>query len=118
MTLSVDKCVVISFHRKVSREVFNFNYSINGHMLERVYQVKDLGIILDTKLTFRNHQYEINDKANRQLGFMLKIAKEFDDPLCRRSLYCSFVRSHLESSAVVWAPYWVRRIENIQHKFI
>ena len=76
---------------------------------------------MDSKLTFRNHQAAVIDKSNRQLGFMFKIANEFDDPLCLRSLFCALVRSHLESSAVNWAPNhqnWIRRIESIQRKFV
>lgn len=60
-------------------------------------------------------------KANRQLGFMFKISREFKDPLCLRSVYCSLVRSILESNAVVWCPYqstWTARIESVQRKFV
>lgn len=121
MTLSVEKCVVISFHHKKSREVFSFNYSVGDHILERTEVVKDLGVLLDSKLTFRQQQAAVIDKANRQLGFIFKIAQDFDDPLCLRSLYNALVRSHLESSSIIWAPYhanWIRRIENIQRKFV
>ena len=121
MTLSVEKCVTISFHHKVSREAYYYNYTIAGHSLERVETVKDLGVYLDSDLSFRQHQQFVIDKANRQLGFLFKIAQEFDDPLCLRSLYFAFVRSHLESSAVIWSPYhatWIRRIESIQRKFV
>lgn len=87
LTLSVQKCNIISFHHKTSREVFNFEYSISGQVLDRVNSIKDLGVWLDSKLTFRQHQTSVIEKANRQLGFMFKIAREFDDPFCLRSLY-------------------------------
>lgn len=60
-------------------------------------------------------------RANRQLGFMFKIADEFHDPLCLRSLYCALVRSILESNVIVWCPYqstWISRIEAVQRKFV
>ena len=121
LELSVEKCTTISFHRKTSREVFTFDYSFGNHILERLNVVKDLGVLLDSKLSFRQHQSAVVDKANRQLGFMFRMAREFDDPLCLRSLYCSLVRSHLEFSAVIWSPYhqnWIDRIESIQKKFV
>lgn len=121
MELSIEKCLAISFHRKRHREVFSYNYSISNHILERTDHVKDLGVLLDTDLSFRLHQSAIIDKANRQLGFMFKVAQEFDDPLCLRSLYCALVRSHLETAAVIWSPYHrnvIDRVERIQRKFV
>ena len=117
--LSIDKCNIISFHRKCTPIIFD--YTISGCPLQRVQCVKYLGVILDSELTFRIHYNDIIAKANRQLGFIFKIADEFRDPLCLRSLYCSLVRSILESNAVIWCPShanWITRIEAIQRKFV
>lgn len=119
LTLSVQKCSVISFHRKLKPVIFD--YTILDRSLERVDHVRDLGVNLDSALTFRLHYSDIISKANRQLGFIFKIAKEFRDPHCLRSLYCALVRSILESNAVVWCPYqanWIARIEAIQRRFV
>lgn len=121
LELSVTKCTTISFHRKTRREVFTFDYNLNGHVLERLYVVKDLAALLDEKFSFRQQQAAVVDKANRQLGFLFRMAREFEDPLCLRSLYYALVRSHLESSAIIWSPYhqnWIDRIERIQKKFV
>lgn len=119
LTLSIHKCNIISFHRKL--KPITHDYTINGQPLERVHQVRDLGVTLDSALTFRLHYNDIISKANRQLGFIFKISSEFKDPLCLRSLYCALVRSILESNSVVWCPYqttWTARIEAIQRKFV
>lgn len=119
LILSVTKCCIISYHRR--RSPILYDYKINGQQLERVKKVKDLGVLLDVQLTFKLHYSAIVDKANRQLGFVLKIAKDFDDPLCLRSLYCSLVRSILEFASIVWSPYeavWIARIEAVQRKFV
>lgn len=121
LELSSAKCYVISFNRKQSRELFTFDYHLGSHVLERLEVVKDLGVLLDLKLDFHLQLSSVIDKANRKLGFMFKAAQEFDDPLCLRTLYCALVRSHLETSAVVWAPYhqnWIDRIERVQRKFV
>ena len=55
------------------------------------------------------------------LGFVCRISKNFCDPLCLKSLYCSLVRSVLETSAIVWSPYhdsWIQRIEAVQRRFL
>lgn len=119
MTLSISKCCVISFNRKSTPIIFDYN--INGTSLERVSVVKDLGVILDSSLTFNEHTSSVIDKANRQLGFITKISREFTDPYCLKALYCSLVRSMLESADVVWAPYqttWIERIERVQKRFL
>ena len=47
MVLCVPKCCVISFCRSTS--VLLFDYTIVGTSLQRVDQVKDLGVVLDEK---------------------------------------------------------------------
>lgn len=60
-------------------------------------------------------------KANRQLGFISRISRDFSDPYCLKALYCSLVRPIIETASVVWTPYqlsWNIRIERIQKTFI
>ena len=119
LTLSVEKCSTISYHRKRSPIVFD--YAISGQFLQRVHSIKDLGVTMDAGLTFKAHYSDIIARANRQLGFIFKVADEFLDPLCLKSLYCSLVRSILETNTVVWSPFhvtWSNRIEAVQKKFV
>lgn len=119
LTLSIEKCQVITYSRKLSPIIFD--YSLSGNVLERVQRIRDLGVLLDDKLTFRFHIDDVISRANRQLGFISKIANGFRDPHCLRSLYCALVRSILEFAVVVWCPYqssWINRIEAVQKKFV
>lgn len=43
-------------------------------------------------------------RANRALGLILKITKDFDDPMCIKSLYCPLVRPTLEYGSVAAPP--------------
>ena len=97
-----------------------YDYSIHGTVLNRVFEVNDLGVVLDTQLTFNSHRTNVINRANRQLGFMTKIARDFTDPYCFKSLYCALVRSILEFAAVVWTPHqvsWILRLERVQKRF-
>ena len=47
-------------------------YSIDGSVLERVSEVRDLGVIIDTKLTFSSHINQTISKANRALGVLIR----------------------------------------------
>lgn len=119
MDLNASKCSVISFSRKQS--TFHFDYRIRSTTLKRESVVKDLGVLLDIKLTFKEHISYITSKASRTLGFIFRVAKHFKNIQCLKSLYCTLVRSILECSSVVWSPYYqnsILRIESIQHKFL
>lgn len=119
MTLSIEKCQVITFSRKFKPIVYP--YSLSGQPLARVQRIRDLGVSLDQELTFRFHYDDIISRSNRQLGFIMKIASGFRDVFCLRSLYCALVRSILEFGAIVWCPYhdsWITRIESVQRKFV
>ena len=119
LTISISKCTVISFSRK--KQPLVYEYRIADEIVLRSNVVSDLGVILDEKLSFRQHYSMITNKANRQLGVIMRIGKEFDDPGTLKALYCSLVRSILESACVVWNPYydyWNKRIECIQKRFV
>lgn len=119
LTVSVPKCMVMSFHH-TARPIVH-DYSVNGVVLKRTESFSDLGVLLDHKLTFNLHRSNVIAKANRQLGFISKISRDFTDPYCLKALYCSLVRPILESAAVVWTPHqltWSLRLEGVQRKFI
>ena len=119
LIISVQKCCVISFSRK--RFTHDWTYEICGSPVERVSVVKDLGVLLDSQLSFRHHYSSIIARANRNLGFIRRASSGFRDPYCLRSLFYALVRSVLESASIVWSPYvdcWISRIEAIQSKFI
>ncbi|XP_055527980.1 uncharacterized protein LOC129720522 [Wyeomyia smithii] len=76
-------------YRNYNRYLYNrkrvpieYDYTISSQHLLRVQCVKDLGVYLDSELTFKNHYNNIIAKATRRLGFIFKIADEFRDPLC------------------------------------
>lgn len=119
MSLNANKCSVISFARKHS--LITYAYSIDGIPLKRESTIKDLGVLLDSKLSFKEHLGYITSKASKCLGFIFRSAKLFVDIHCMKTLYCSLVRSILEYAVVVWAPYYksgIQQLERVQHKFI
>ena len=119
LTISIAKCMVITFHR--CHVPISFNYQINGCVLERVDQINDLGVLLDHKLTFNQHYTAVISKASKQLGFITKIARDFTDPYCLKALYCALVRPILENACIIWNPYnlyWKNRIERVQRRFV
>lgn len=75
VSLNVRKCNVISFSRKPT--IVEHAYSINGTVLDRVGVIKDLGVWLDCKLSFKRHVDITIAKANSVWSLVKRFSKEF-----------------------------------------
>lgn len=96
-------------------------YHITNHVLSKVDRVIDLGVVFDSKMTFKSHIDYILPKAYSILAFIKRNSKNFTDPYTRKLLYVSFVRSRLDYASMVWNPFYKThcdRIERLQRKFI
>ena len=102
------------------------SYFIGNTALEHVDTIRDLGVILDKKLTFRPHIESSVKKANRALGLLIRT---FQKPKTGRHLnlsaarvsYYAHVRSVLEYGSVVWsgaAKTHTDRLERVRHRFL
>lgn len=119
MDTNAEKCKVISFTR--SRAPIQQSYSIGVHELDRVTSVKDLGVVVDNKVTFNEHIATTTAKAFSLLGFLRRITKSFQDVYALKSIYCTVVRSVLEYAVQVWSPYHQvqsNRVERVQKSFL
>lgn len=119
MNLNHDKCLHIKFTR--NHHLIKSNYKIGNNMIKEVDCVRDLGVILDSKLTFVPHIDLAIKKASKMLGFIIRNSKIFKNILTRKILYNSLVRSHLEYCSLVWRPHFAThmlRLERIQKRFL
>ena len=124
LNLNPAKCK--SFTVTLKRSPISSRYSINGSTLERVSSIRDLGVWLDTKLTFRDHVNHSVAKANRALGVMIRslqtgCARGALKPEPILAAYFGNVRSILEYGCVIWggaAKTHLDRLDHVQHKFL
>ena len=124
LNLNASKCQ--SFKITLKKNVIQSTYSINGTPLENVTKIRDLGVVLDQKLTFSDHIEYITNKVNRALGLLIRTFQSASHrcKLNRQAIlavYNANVRSVLEYCSVIWggaAKSHVVRIERIQHKFL
>jgi hypothetical protein len=115
LLLNINKCNVVSYSRRDT--IIKFNYSIENSALQRVNEFKDLGVVSDSKLTFRRHVEYVLSKS---LGFVIRNGKLFDNPQTLLCLYKTYVRSTLEYASIVWSPcYKVHTwsLEKVQRRF-
>jgi hypothetical protein len=122
MSINIDKCKVLSFaHNK--KDIIHFDYGfytsdVTFVKLEHVDSFRDLGVVMDSELTFDSHIYDKINVANKMLGIINRNFKGLDK-FSFMLLYKSLVRSHVEFAHSVWSPYkkgLVYDIEKVQKR--
>lgn len=118
MIINIKKCAVMS--TSYSRNKCIFPYKIHDDELQRVSTKKDLGVIMDDKLSFSAHVEAITKKSYRMLGFIFRCGKYFNGQKSMMLLFNALVRNRLEYCSTVWNPYYanaVEQVERVQRKF-
>lgn len=119
MVLNSTKCHFINFTRK--KNPHRVAYKINGIVIKEVMSIRDLGVIVDRKMDFREHYEHIIKKAGKLGGFVIRQTKAFKQPEIPIMLFNCYVRSLLEYCSPVWNPYYdvhSKRIEALQSRFL
>lgn len=119
MRINSSKCKAISFSRSPAPRMHH--YAIGAIELERVSEICDLGVTIDSKLRFNKHISIITAKAWSTLGFIRRHAADFTDIHALKTLFCALVRSILEYAAPVWSPYHLTQniqMERVQKCFV
>ena len=93
---------------------------MNGSAIDKVNQIKDLGIILDPQLTFVPHIQYLCNHATKMMGFIYRNTVHFRNTEALLTLYYVYVRAKLEYGSMIWDPYYdvhIASLERIQRKF-
>ena len=94
------------------------SYTILGVNLDQTSVEKDLGVLVDSQLKFRQQAALATSKANRILGLIRHSFAHLDKrsvPLLFRTL----VRPHLEYANAIWGPFNkadIKLVERVQHR--
>ena len=84
LSLYIEKCQVTSLTQ--AREIRNTSSTVNGLPIERTNAMKDLGDILDSKLSFDQQMEEMITRGNQLLGMLFRITRDLKDPVCIKAL--------------------------------
>lgn len=117
--LATSKCKTITFTKNLN--VINFDYSLNGTIVERVTVMRDLGVYLDCQLHLNAHIDHITNKAFKLYGFVRRATNEFKNIKSYIYLFASIIRPTLEYAAMIWNPFYKKyddQIESVQRKFL
>ena len=96
----------------------NRKYSLHPDIpcMDRTSSEKDVGVVIDDKLSFEKHIIEKVNKANSILGIMSR-SFEYLDQRTFKMMYVGLIRPHIEYASSVWKPYKkkdITMLENIQ----
>lgn len=93
---------------------------MDDQSIERVNQIRDLGVILDQKLNFNSHIEYVTKKSKSTLHFVNRQSQYFQKDVIK-ILYMALVRSNLEFACTIWSPYHKTsrdKVESIQKQFL
>ena len=110
-----DKCHVLTLG-KFENIQHTERYKIYNEELEHVFDEKDLGVIIDSDLTFGEHISSKVRIANAMVG-LIRRSFSYLDSYSFKKMYSAFVRPHLEYAQAVWSPHSrknINMLENVQ----
>ena len=102
----------------IGKKILNTDYILNDQKLEKISEIKDLGVIVDNRLTFDSHLNYVKNKALKRLNYIIKSTTSLKNPYTLRKLYITLVRPIITYASYIWAPHQqckIYELEKIQH---
>ena len=107
MNFHPDKCKVVAITNKsldYALPFYEHFYTLNGNVLNYEKSEKDLGVVINSRLSWNAQCEGLVQRANQQLGLVRRTCHFVNNTKQRRALYLSLVRSIFEHCCQVWAP--------------
>lgn len=82
----------------------DFELTINGTTIERVNQLKYLGVNLDPKLSYVNHVYAISTKCKQAMGALSRATRKWIPKSTFEKIYKATIEPIASYASEVWYP--------------
>jgi hypothetical protein len=109
-----------TIHLNIGKSKNNFSYKLNGEYISTSETVRDLGITVDSKLSFEPHINKIVKAANFRQYNLFRILPKKLTPELKILAFKTYVRPILEYTTEVYNPYKIslkKRMEKPQRTF-
>ena len=111
MEFHPQKCQLLKITKKI--KFINSKYNIHGFILEETNAAKYLGVVIDSKLNWKNQYSAIRKKANKILAFLRRNLKDCPTHI-KAHCYKTLVRPVLEYGCAVWDPNTLNDIQDLE----
>ena len=121
LSLNVGKTEFIIFKPPRTKLQERITLKLNRVTLYESTKIKYLGIIMDDRLTWKHHIFELSKKLNRAVGIIYKMKKMHSPKSVQLSLYYSLFHSNLNYGISIWGDAdatYVNKIKIAQKKVI
>jgi hypothetical protein len=95
------------------KKTVDFDYTINGHILERVTSNPYIGAELTNTMSWDKQVPKVATKGNKALGFIRRNVGSCPEEV-KKQAYLAPVRPHLEYASSVWDPHLQKHIQQIE----
>jgi len=99
MKFNLSKCKIMHAGRVSSKH----EYEMGGQKLEQIEKERDLGVVVNSRLSSSDQVVESRKKALRMLGAINRNVTYKSEEVITK-LYCAYVRPHLEYCVQAWSP--------------
>ena len=94
ISLNASKTEIISFRPKSQSSIKHLNFRISGQYIERVSEVKYIGLILNEFLSWSTYYTLLKKKLNQGIGLLSKV-RHFNSPQLLKTIDYSLFNTHL-----------------------
>ena len=98
-----------------------FFYTIGNSILDYSNNERDLGVNVNIKINFEEHQASLINKAHQLFGITKRSCNFVKDRSRKRSLYLAMVRNQFDHCSIIWRPklqYQIDKFEKLQKRAI
>ena len=113
LSLNISKSKYMIF-QKVDKDVQHLTLNIDNTNIERVYELKKLGLILDANLNWKKHLGKISNQCSKKIGILNKLKHTLPQEI-KIILYNSLILPHINYCIMAWG-FHSNRILKLQKK--
>ena len=115
------KCKVVSIKSNANKLFYlnalpmsHYSYQLGNCILDYEESEKDLGVIVNSKFSWIEHQSLIISKASQMLGLTKQTCHFLMNSTRNSTLYMSLVRSQFEHCSVIWRPDNITQLQKFE----
>lgn len=109
MPLNDAKCTVLHIGNNNTKQAYFFHQ----FQIKEVQCHKDLGVLVTNDLKWEQHITQITKKAFALIHLIRKAFQDHSSQMILR-LYKTYVRPKVEYAHIIWSPYYVKDIEQLE----